>query len=93
MTLTKISILEYALREGGGGHSKAYSMYAFINVDNCERPLSEFMISDNLIVRGRSCSCVVVHLLDRPERARDRNKERAVVVLSLSMQFLHKFHH
>ena len=41
MTLTKISILEYALREGGGGHSKAYSMYAFINVDNCERPLSD----------------------------------------------------
>ena len=40
MTLTKISILESALREGGGGHSKAYSMYAFINVDNCERPLN-----------------------------------------------------
>ena len=39
MTLKKINILEYPLREGGGGHSKAYSMYAFINVDNCERPL------------------------------------------------------
>ena len=26
--------------EGGGGHSKAYAMYSFINVDNYERPLS-----------------------------------------------------
>ena len=43
MTLKKINILEYALQEGGGGgHSKAYSMYAFINVDNCERPLSYY---------------------------------------------------
>ena len=25
--------------EGGGGHKKEYSLYAFINVDNCERPL------------------------------------------------------
>ena len=24
---------------GGGGHQKAYAVYAFINVDNCERPL------------------------------------------------------
>ena len=46
MTLTKISILEYALREGGGGHSKAYSMYAFINVDNCERPLRPLLKFD-----------------------------------------------
>ena len=37
----KINILEYALGEGGGGHSKAYAVYAFINVDNCERPLNE----------------------------------------------------
>ena len=40
MTLKKINILEYAFREGGGGHQKAYAVYAFINVDNCERPLS-----------------------------------------------------
>ena len=33
----KINILEYAF--GGGGHKKAYAVYAFINVDNCERPL------------------------------------------------------
>ena len=26
--------------EGGGGHQKAYAVYAFINVDNCERPLT-----------------------------------------------------
>ena len=26
---------------GGGGHQKAYAVYAFINVDNCERPLSK----------------------------------------------------
>ena len=37
----KINILEYAFGEGGGGHQKAYAVYAFINVDNCERPLSE----------------------------------------------------
>ena len=40
MTLKKkINILEYAFGEGGGGHQKAYAVYAFINVDNCERPL------------------------------------------------------
>ena len=38
----KINILEYAFGEGGGGHQKAYPVYAFINVDNCERPLSSF---------------------------------------------------
>ena len=40
ITLKKINILEYAFGEGGGGHQKAYAVYAFINVDNCERPLS-----------------------------------------------------
>ena len=25
---------------GGGGHQKAYAVYALINVDNCERPLN-----------------------------------------------------
>ena len=45
MTLKKINILEYAFGEGGGGHQKAYAVYALINVDNCERPLS---------IRGRS---------------------------------------
>ena len=42
MTLKKINILEYAFGEGGGGHQKAYTVYAFINVDNCERPLNEY---------------------------------------------------
>ena len=28
----KINILEYAFGEGGGGHQKAYAVYAFINV-------------------------------------------------------------
>ena len=37
----KINILEYAFGEGGGGHQKAYAVYAFINVDNCERPLMQ----------------------------------------------------
>ena len=42
MTLMKkINILEYAFGEGGGGHQKAYALYAFINVDNCERPLRQ----------------------------------------------------
>ena len=40
MTLKKINILEYAFGEGGGGHQKVYAVYAFINVDNCERPLN-----------------------------------------------------
>ena len=43
----KINILEYAFGEGGGGHQKAYAVYAFINVDNCERPLNPF---DTIIV-------------------------------------------
>ena len=29
---------------GGGGHQKAYAVYAFINVDNCERPLSKHTV-------------------------------------------------
>ena len=37
MTLKKINILEYAF--GEGVNKKEYSLYAFINVDNCERPL------------------------------------------------------
>ena len=41
----KINILEYAFGEGGGGHQKAYAVYAFINVDNCERPLSTCTLS------------------------------------------------
>ena len=40
----KINILEYAFGEGGGGHQKAYAVYAFINVDNCERPLNPCII-------------------------------------------------
>ena len=40
MTLKKINILEYAFGEGGGGHQKEYAVYAFINVDNCERLLN-----------------------------------------------------
>ena len=45
MTLKKINILEYAFGEGGGGHQKAYAVYAFINVDNCERPLRKKVVS------------------------------------------------
>ena len=42
----KINILEYAFGEGGGGHQKAYAVYAFINVDNCERPLNLIFIDN-----------------------------------------------
>ena len=35
----KIGVIQYAFGEGGGGHQKAYAVYAFINVDNCERSL------------------------------------------------------
>ena len=32
---------QFTVRFGeGGGHKKEYSLYAFINVDSCERPLS-----------------------------------------------------
>ena len=40
----KINILEYAFGEGGGGHQKAYAVSAFINVDNCERPLTTLLL-------------------------------------------------
>ena len=40
----KINILEYAFGEGGGGNQKAYAVYAFINVDNCERPLTQVVL-------------------------------------------------
>ena len=40
----------YAFGEGGGGHQKAYALYAFINVDNCERPLRKRAI--RLICNG-----------------------------------------
>ena len=46
----KINILEYAFGEGGGGRQKAYAEYAFINVDNCERPL-RYIESSNSITR------------------------------------------
>ena len=36
MTLKKS---HFRVRFWGGGHQKAYAVYAFINVDNCERPL------------------------------------------------------
>ena len=45
----KINILEYAFGEGGGGHQKAYAVYAFINVDNCERPLKARRFEHTLI--------------------------------------------
>ena len=35
----KINILEYSFGGWGGGLQKAYPVYAFLNVDNCERPL------------------------------------------------------
>ena len=47
---------------GGGGHSKAYAVYAFINVDNCERPLitmgfskdvpESMMFADDIVLCG-----------------------------------------
>ena len=49
----KINILEYAFGEGGGGHQKAYAVYAFINVDNCERPLTN-SANDVLYARDNS---------------------------------------
>ena len=50
----KINILEYAFGEGGGGHQKAYAVYAFINVDNCERPLT--------LPRGFGLLLLVLHI-------------------------------
>ena len=39
INLKTFYILEYAFGEGRG-NQKAYAVYVFINVDNCERPLS-----------------------------------------------------
>ena len=50
MTLKKINILEYAFGEGGGGHQKAYAVYAFINVDNCERPLNKVTVDSAFLL-------------------------------------------
>ena len=50
----KIKILEYAFGEGGRGHQKAYAVYAFINVDNCERPLTVFTIGWPSEVQAKS---------------------------------------
>ena len=57
----KINILEYAFGEGGGGHQKAYAVYAFINVDNCERPLSRhfFVADDAYLIQTRDISYFV----------------------------------
>ena len=41
MTLKKINILEYTFGEGGGGHQKAYAVYALKNVDNCNPKSTE----------------------------------------------------
>ena len=60
MTLKKINILEYAFGEGGGGHQKAYAVYAFINVDNCERPLiQQIKIADykNIFLMPNKSNC------------------------------------
>ena len=37
---------------GGGGNQKAYAVYAFINVDNCERPLSSAILA---VLSAGSC--------------------------------------
>ena len=50
----KINILEYAFGEGGGGHQKAYAVYAFINVDNYERPLT-CMTDHNYAIASGGC--------------------------------------
>ena len=51
----KINILKYAFGEGGGGNQKAYAVYAFINVDNCERPL----ISACSLIRSNTVSKIM----------------------------------
>ena len=62
MTLKKINILEYAFGQGGGGHQKAYAVYAFINVDNCERPHRHtFAISNVLLIQLRRFALAYFH--------------------------------
>ena len=39
--VAKINIFIVLFWEGGGGHKKEYSVYAFDNVDNYGRPLTE----------------------------------------------------
>ena len=54
----KINILEYAFGEGGGGHQKAYAVYAFINVDNCERPLKKRHIQPKKFETAKTCHVI-----------------------------------
>ena len=60
MTLKKTNILEYAFGEGGGGNQKAYAVYAFINVDNCERPLRVMCCLVRVVIQ-----CIAVHIVSR----------------------------
>ena len=52
MTLKKINILEYALGEGRESYKKS-TLYALINVDNCERPLMRF-VKNTIFFRFRN---------------------------------------
>ena len=61
MTLKKINILEYAFGEGGGGHQKAYAVYAFKNVDNCERPLTVDVLHCSISPQNTQNLCVEVN--------------------------------
>ena len=58
MTLKKINILEYTLE--GVIKKKEYSLYAFINVDNCERPLNIFRFNSLSVC---ACAFVCMHVL------------------------------
>ena len=50
MTLKKNQHFTVRFWGGGGGHQKAYAVYAFINFDNnCERPLRCFVEPDMLM--------------------------------------------
>ena len=50
MTLKKNLHFRVRFWGGGGGHQRAYAVYAFINVDNCERPLSQIVFNTFLCV-------------------------------------------
>ena len=90
----KINILEYAFGEGGGGHQKAYVVYAFINVDNCERPL----IGQTISVSKSTKFIVRIYVLGGPYDSYLSGLNRGLpdlimtVIVVYILHRLHPFH-
>ena len=54
---------DHCMQEGGWGLAKEYSLYAFINVDNFERPLTVCVLL-RMVFHTTAEFCMWRHLLD-----------------------------